>query len=59
MTYFVPSAFFSTLTIEGEAITWRGQGANVGAIPVYNNADAARQAHPNSGIIELDELFKA
>ncbi len=59
MTYYVPSAFFSTLTIDGETITWNGKGGNVGVIPVYNNADDVRQAHPNSSVIELDELFKA
>ena len=59
MTYYVPSAFFSSLTIDGEEITWRGKGGNVGAIPVYNSEDAARIAHPNSSVIEIDELFKA
>lgn len=59
MTYYVPSAFFSTLTIDGEKITWHGKGGNVGVIPVYNSEDAARRMHPNSSIIEIDELFKA
>lgn len=59
MTYYVPSAFFSSLTIDGEEITWRGKGGNVGVIPVYNSEDAARLAHPNSSVIEIDELFKA
>ena len=54
MTYYIPTIFFSSYTIEDMSIRWHGKHGVIGIVPVYNNIDDLQQKHPNSEYIEIE-----
>lgn len=55
VSYYIPTTFFSSYTIDNISIRWHGKGGVVGIVPVYNNIDDLKRKHPNSEYIEIEE----
>lgn len=57
MTYYIPTIFFSTLSVEDVKIKWHGKRGLIGVSPVYNNLEDLISAHPDVDWVEIEETL--